>query len=977
MKPPKPPSLFSPHIYPSKTHNFSPTPFLLFFTYFFLLQIPKTLSLPRTQTPPEYAKHCNDVVPESPVESASRFSSPTANHLDFTIGYFTGGDSIFFQSDPAADVPRAAAFYVQYSHNTLYDNKTQVYKIQGKLGLQIPRSFPVSSSNEDHLNSRHGLRRKFRIRGPRIPVIGRGTPSFSLSGYWSESTGRLCMVGSGISNGNAGKFRTFNVVLKLNYSTNSNVSGCLISGVLESIESEHSSSYFEPVSLLGVRRNFENYQFSLVENGKGSSCLGEVEGEGQSLALREATGGVCSVIAQHTMKFELDYGKDCDKVSCSSIIKDAKYVPSFMFFRQIRCEDKGKMQILLGFSNSITTNRVFPFDPNTTLMGEGAWDEKNSVCGVACRVLNFRDSLARAYVGDCSIKFSLRYPKVLSLRNRDSLVGKIWSDKSKDDPSYFDMIRFRSVWEVSPGFMSVPGLKYEYTEVEAVSRSCANKNVAKHKGKTYPDVDSIDMILEMSAVDSKGELAWFNANPLFVGDQPYKHRLFGHLPVRTEPAVRLSNNDSRILNISYDISYTYRSSDVLGLSREVEISAEGIYDRYSGVLCMVGCKRLRYHNQMSMKNDSVDCDIVIIIQFSPVNAAEKDRVKGTIESTRAKSDPLYFGPINLSSISFYKGQAKESIWRIDLEITMVMISNALACVFVGLQLFHVKKHPEVLPFLSVAMLAVLTLAHMIPLLLNFEALFVTNHNQQNAFLESGGWLEVNEIIVRAVTMVAFLLQFRLLQLTWSVRQGDESLKGLWDAEKKDLHILLPLYVSGGLIAWFVHQWKNSHRSPFPPHQKHPRVIPFRQLFNQQRSFWSDFKSYGGLVLDGFLLPQILFNMMSKSNEKALAASFYVGTTLVRLLPHAYDLYRAHSSSGYLDLSYIYADHKIDFYSTAWDIVIPCGGMLFALLIFLQQQFGGQCFLPKRFRNDAVYEKVFVDNTEELQGESVQKIFYSL
>ncbi|XVF27645.1 hypothetical protein REPUB_Repub14bG0126100 [Reevesia pubescens] len=973
MKPPKPP-LSPPHFFakkPCKTHNFHPNPFLLFFTIFFLLQIPKTTSLIPSQTPPpEYSKHCTDVVPEPPVDPSTLISTATvASHLEFRIGYFTGGDSIFFQSNSATttttDMPKSAAFYTRFSQNNNDNNKTQIYKVEGNLGLQIRRSF---------INPRRGLRRKFRIRGPKIPVIARGMPSFSLSGYWSESTGRLCMVGSGVSNGNAGKFRTFIVVLKLNYSTNFNVFGSLISGVLESLDSEHSLSYFEPVSLLGVRRNVENYQFSLVENGKGSSCLSEVDGEGESLAFSEANGGVCSVIVQRAIKFELDYGKNCDEVSCTSIIEDVNYVPSFMFFKKIRCVDEGKMQILLGFWNSSRIRTSFPFDPNTTLIGEGAWDEKkNRLCGVACRLLNVRDSLTGASVGDCSIRFSLRYPKVLSLRNRDSIVGKIWSDKSKDDPSYFGMIRFRSVWEVSPGLTSVPGLKYEYTEVNAARRSCANKNIAKHKGKTYPDGDSMDMRFDVLVIDSKRESAQGIANPLFVEHQPY-----GLFPLSTESAVRLSNNDSRLLNISYDISYTYYSSNIPALSRELEISAEGIYDRHSGVLCMVGCKHARYYNQNLIRNDSLDCDIVVTVQFSPINAAEQYRVKGTIESTRAKSDPLYFGPINLSSKSFYSRQAKESVWRMDLEITMVLISNTLACVFVGLQLFHVKKHPEALPFISVLMHIILTLGHMIPLLLNFEALFVTNHNQQNAFLESGGWLEVNEIIVRVVTMVAFLLQFRLLQLTWSARQGNESQKGLWDAEKKVLYTSLPLYVSGGLIAWFVHQWKNSRQSPFlQPQWRHLHLIPVEQHLYQQRSFWSDLKSYGGLVLDGYLLPQIVFNMLSKSNEKALAAPFYIGTTLVRLLPHAYDLYRAHSSSGYLDLSYIYANHKMDFYSTAWDIIIPCGGMLFATFIFLQQQFGGQCLLPKRFRKDAVYEKLAADSSEEMQGESIQKNFYSL
>ncbi|KAK8330767.1 hypothetical protein V6Z12_A10G028800 [Gossypium hirsutum] len=837
MKPPKLLRLVYPKNH-SKTHFLHLSPFL-FFTFFILLQA----SLIHAEIPLEYIKHCNGVVPVSPAEPTTLFPSPTtvSNNLDFKIGYFSGGDSIFFQSNTAVDVPKAATFSAQFSHDIFGSNKTRIYKVQGKLVLQIPKSFSLPSPNGGILNPRRGLRRQFRIRGPKIPVIGRGAPSFSLGGFWSESTGRLCMIGSGISNGNA-----------------------------------------------------------------------------------------------------------------------------------------GKMQVLLGFRNSSWTRNYFPFDPNKTLIGEGAWDEKkNSFCGVACRILKFGNSLNGTLIGDCSIKFSLRYPKVLSLRNRDSIVGKIWSDKNKEDPSYFDMIRFRSVWEVSPGLKNVPGLRYEYTEVDSARIVYASKHVAEHKGKTYPNADSIDMRFDMSVIDSKGESAWGIANPMFVGAQPYKYQSYSLLPLSFESAIP-SNNDSRLLNISYQISYTYYSSNRPVLAQGFEISAEGVYDRHTGVLCMVGCKHVRYKNHSSIKTDSLDCDILVTIHFSPINVAEKYRVKGRIESTRIKSDPLYFGPINFSSRSFYAGQAKESIWRMDLEITMVLISNTLACLFVGMQLFHVKRHPEVLPFISVLMLVVLTLGHMIPLLLNFEALFVKNSNQQNAFLESGGWLEVNEIIVRAVTMVAFLLQFRLLQLTWSIRQGDDSQKGFWDAEKKALYVSLPLYLTGGLIAWFVHRWKNSHQTPFlQPHHKRLRMVPYQNRFYHQTSFWTDFKSYGGLILDGFLLPQILFNIFSKSNETALAASFYIGTTLVRLLPHAYDLYRAHSSSGYLDLSYIYANHKMDFYSTAWDIIIPCGGLLFAIFVFLQQRYGGQYLLPKRFRKDAVYEKVSVDNSEELQGETVQKNFYSL
>lgn len=104
--------------------------------------------------------------------------------------------------------------------------------------------------------------------------------------------------------------------------------------------------------------------------------------------------------------------------------------------------------------------------------------------------------------------------------------------------------------------------------------------------------------------------------------------------------------------------------------------------------------------------------------------------------------------------------------------------------------------------------------------------------------------------------------------------------------------------------------------------------------------FSSYGAYAGLVLDGFLFPQILLNMVCKSKEKALSASFYMGTTFVRVLPHAYDLYRTGSTSLVLEEPYIFASPEVDFYSNAWDVIIPIGGLLFALIIFLQQKFGG-------------------------------------
>jgi len=48
----------------------------------------------------------------------------------------------------------------------------------------------------------------------------------------------------------------------------------------------------------------------------------------------------------------------------------------------------------------------------------------------------------------------------------------------------------------------------------------------------------------------------------------------------------------------------------------------------------------------------------------------------------------------------------------------------------------------------------------------------------------------------------------------------------------------------------------------------------------------------GLVQDFFLLPQIIGNILWQINCKPLRKAYYVGITVVRLLPHVYDNVRA-------------------------------------------------------------------------------------
>ncbi|XP_050286995.1 uncharacterized protein LOC126725970 isoform X2 [Quercus robur] len=868
-------------INPSKPHKSPITPFLFLFLLLTTTTTAAAALRPSRNPKPKipYAQYCNDVVPKPTLSSHSHnFSTSHSDFLPFRFGYFSGGgDRIFNRT--GSDTPKSLSLSSLYSQKTASDG---VFKVRASLYIRNPVVYSVSG------RPKYRSLLRIRYRGPR--VFGRfDDVVFSLKGYWSESTGKLCMVGSG---SRYVDLKHFEVVLKLNYPKNSSIYGSLIGGTLESLnvkEGDSKSDYFEPIKILGLSQN-PNYEYSLVEKLNGSDCLSGNGGRDSNtnntntninLSLSKLDGGVCFVLNGRTSVYELEYGSDCGNVNCNPFGGSIGYLPDRIVYQGLRCEQRRKMQMLLGFPNSSYSGSgtQFHFDPNATLIAEGAWDDtENRFCGVACRILNVSESWSNAFVGDCSIGFTLRFPAVMSLRNQSSVVGEIWSKKDVNDSGYFGKIGFQSYWERS---IDPQGLKYEYTEIESVRKFCAQGKTVRGKGKSYPDGYSPDMRFDMSVRNNDGKVAQGYSSPLFVGDSLYARQYYGRplvlaVPRMTEPAaVHLTSNHSRMLNISYKMSFRPPPDFRFGgdASSKVLISAEGIYDRDTGFLCMIGCWHLQPNNQNLIKNGSLDCEIRINVQFPPFNAEHGEIVKGTIESTRAKSDPLYFESLQLSSNSITTTQAKESIWRMDLEITMVLISNTLACVFVGLQLFYVKKQPHVLPFISIVMLIVLTLGHMIPLLLNFEALFVANHNPTNFFLGSGGWLEVNEVIVRVITMVAFLLQLRLLQLTWSARKGDGSQKGWWDSDRKVLYVTLPIYIAGGFFAWFVHQWKNSYQRPLGSFQE-PRLQGYHlhalQLLSyQQHSFWEDLKSYAGLLLNGFLLPQILFNLFFNSGLTVL------------------------------------------------------------------------------------------------------------
>ncbi|XP_023768395.1 uncharacterized protein LOC111916983 [Lactuca sativa] len=897
----------NPSLFPSNS-------FVTIFILTFIL-IPTVISSAQTIS---YSDHCNSFAPEAipttHIFTRYPFLEPVTSH-------YTGGQNIL-----GPDSPSQRSILFTPTSNLFRTQTFDTYKIQAQLRF-ISSNIYVFHSNYS---------RFYR------PLV------FYLDGFWSVSTNKLCMVGSAHWFSEKGKPLKLDAVLKLNFARFINLNNSLVSGILESLASVQDSDYFEPISMMGFPRVAQfKYNYSLVSNE-------ECNGQNGNFTLQHSVASMqsldmCSIFRDQFKTFKLENQDTGHPLSFP-------FSPSFLSLYAIQCSPhERKLRFLVEFQDRRNSRYDQSFNPNITLIGDGTWNgTNNELCILACHILNQTDPLGSAHVGDCSIRLTLYFPEVRSIMNTHTTEGQIWSTKKADDVGYFEPIKFQSFDHSFDHY----GSKYEFTKLEKLRRICPGRKFPNWGSISYPSGYNWDMTFDMS-VKHGNMVSTGSAVPIFVGNQFYNSHTVVTSNSNPFQAASLpaATSDTGPMNISYEITFRPFVNSTSELQSgipllpstnngKVEISAEGFYDSQTGRLCMIGCRNLNSSSKES-RNESFDCEIMVRFRFPRIERNNGSfLIKGSIQSLRERSDALYFDPLRIVSLTYTETEAKESIWRMDLEIIMDLISVTLSCLFIVLQLFHVKKNPDMIPLISVLMMVILTLGYMVPLVLNFEAMFSNTRYPQNIPLGgSGGLLEVNEVIVRIVTMVAFILQFRLLQLTWNSKPGNDEQKH-WNHEIRSIVICLPIYISGGLIMLLAKWIDNDY------------------IISSNRSIWGDLRSYAGLTLDGFLFPQIVLNIFQISKGNALSYLFYIGNTFVRLLPHAYDLYRGQKNiSHQFDRFYLYANPRADFYSTSWDVFIACGGVVFAVIVFLQQRFGGRFMLPKRFQESVEYEMVPVVNNE--------------
>ncbi|KAI4322939.1 hypothetical protein L6164_022586 [Bauhinia variegata] len=365
-----------------------------------------------------YKDHCASIVPGS---------TPTRTDLRdeafpfgwYQTGYYTGGGRVL-----GVDYSRHKNSFHLKIRNIKATGVSGLFKIEASLSFRS--SYPYNYEENSTYGPRHHYHRRFTI--------------LRLDGFWSEPSGKLCMIGIGTGYSKAGNLLHLDAVFRLHNVFNSSNVGTLVNGSLESLSSENDVNYFEPITVYMLPG--WNYKYSLDTIKAKEECSA---GSDVKEVLPTKSLSFCSThISWAIRDLRLEYSSDCNAAkNCTPFKGTPGHLPSFLSLKQIECNaDKQRMRVQVRFLDTSYYDQFYwEFNPNTTLIGEGWWNEgKNRICIVAC--LFSSESLSSAHEPDCSVRMSLKIPLTWTIKQTSGIMGKIWSNKTVNDSGYFKEIMF-------------------------------------------------------------------------------------------------------------------------------------------------------------------------------------------------------------------------------------------------------------------------------------------------------------------------------------------------------------------------------------------------------------------------------------------------------------------------------------------------------------------------------------------------------
>ncbi|CBI36230.3 unnamed protein product, partial [Vitis vinifera] len=562
---------------------------------------------------------------------------------------------------------------------------------------------------------------------------------------------------------------------------------------------------------------------------------------------------------------------------------------------------------------------------------------------------------------DDQILLVLRYPKKFTLTKRE-VHGEMKSLNPKSNPKYFDEIRISSQLNTA----------YEFSSEKVVAKACdpyPYKDSFMNNGiEIYKDTEFCAIIQKFSQGEAFTIVPNWRCNGTdeycsklgpFVTDKEIKATDGGFQEVKLfmqnvhceEKTARDNTNSARVSAVFRAVppsEYPYTAAQRSGLSN-MTLPAEGIWRSSSGQLCMVGCIG-------STDAEGSGCNSRICL-YIPVSFSVKQRsiIVGTISSI--SNDHSSYFPLSFEKLvqpsemwdlnhfmsSHLHYQHRQSVFLFCQKISHSMsllflihplglqqrenilsrrgvegilriltLSVVIACIVS--QLLYIRDNVDSVPYISLVMLGVQVLGYSLPLITDAEALFKKasdSYGTPSYELDRNQWFHVIDYTVKLLVLVSFLLTLRLCQKVWKSRIRLLTRAPLEShrvpSDKWVFITTLIIHVIGYIIVLIIHAAQ------------------------------TELEEYVGLVQDFFLLPQVMGNFVWQIHCKPLRKLYFIGITVVRLLPHFYDYIRAPVSNPYFSEEYEFVNPNMDFYSKFGDIAIPVTAFFLAVIVYIQQR----------------------------------------
>ncbi|XP_065874205.1 uncharacterized protein [Euphorbia lathyris] len=782
------------------------------------------------------------------------------------------------------------------------------------------------------------------------------------------------------------------ILLVLRYPMTFTLTSRLVQGEMRSLNKNSNLKYFDEIHILSQLSKTRNYEFgserivskacdpypyndALVNGGidiyRGTEfceILGKIIGEGVQ---------PFNVVPNWRCNGTNDF---CSKLGPFVSDKEIKATNgSFkgveLFMQNVKCEQKPAQ----GNTTSARVAAVFRAAPtmenqyviamrsgpsNMTIAAEGIWKSSTGqLCMVGCL------GLVNAEESSCDSRICLYIPVSFSIEQRSILLGSFTSTSNTNAPyfplSFQKLVRPTELWNYFRA--SVP--HYSYSKIKEAgtilekNEPFSFRTVIKKSLLQFPkleDTEAYTTSLSLIAEDltlhtsvfpdplpssrpqrTDFEMEILSVGPLFA--RSYWSYNVSSISEETPYHSKAEYTEKQLLlNVSAQITLfgdAYSNFSVLFL--------EGLYDPHVGKMYLVGCRDVRFSWNILFESmdleAGLDCLIEVIVSYPPTTSRwlVNPAARISISSQRTSDDPLYFRPVKLQTLPMmYRKQREDILSRRGVEgiLRILTLSFAIACILS--QLFYIKHDSDSVPFMSLVMLGVQALGYSLPLITGAEALFKRmsseSYETSSYDLEKNQWMHVIDYTVKLLVLVSFLLTLRLCQKVWKsrirllARNPNEPCRVPTD--KRVFLATLVLHVIGYVIVLVIHGM-NTRQKPF-------RVERYVDSAGNSRTLqeWeTELEEYVGLIQDFFLLPQVIGNVLWQIDCKPLKELYYIGITVVRLLPHMYDYIRTPIHNPYFADEYEFVNPNMDFYSKFGDVAIPATCIVLVIAVYIQQK----------------------------------------